>query len=122
MYAEFKAIGRLTKDPEEGLRMVKVGGEDVAVCNFSIACDADSRDGESDFYDCIAWRKNAENLSRYMSKGKLVFVSGRPHTRSWEKDGVRQYKTEYTIHTIKFLERGDKATTGAAATTNEPPF
>lgn len=123
MYARFMAIGRLTKDPGDGFRSVPIGGEEVSVCNFSIACDPERRDGDTDFYDCVAWRKLAENLNQYMSKGKLIYVEGRPHVKKWEKDGVQHSKTEYTIDTIKFLDRGEKAPAApAGGGEDNPPF
>lgn len=106
MYAKFIAVGRLTADPAEGLKKIQRDGDEVSVCNFTIACDADTANGQTDFYDCVAWRKQAENLATYMEKGKAIMVEGRPHVRTWEKDGVKQYKTEYQIQTIKFIERG----------------
>jgi single-strand DNA-binding protein len=114
MYAKFVAVGRLTANPADNLRKINHGGEEVSVCNFTIACDADKADGETDFYECSVWRRQAETLAQYMEKGKLILVEGRPHVENWEKDGVKHSKTKYSITTIKFLDRGkgkDQATT-----------
>ena len=120
MFARFEAIGRLVKDPSEGLRRVTINGEEVSVCTFTIACDGEFKDAPSDFYDCVAWRKTADNLCNFMDKGKLIFIAGRPHTKTWEQDGVKKYRTEYKIDNIKFLERGKGA--GAVATSDDTPF
>lgn len=131
MWAEFSAIGNLTKDPSEDLKFIDVNGEQVAVCKFRIGCapayTKNGEKGESDFYDCVVWRKSAESLAQYMKKGNLIFVKGRPHTRFWEKDGVKHYPTEYTIDTIKFLQskegngNGNGNGRAAAAVVTPPP-
>lgn len=106
MYAKFYAIGRLTEDPADKLRKVTSNGEEVSVCNFSIACDPTSSKGTTDFYDCVAWRGLADNLAKYMEKGKAIYVEGRPREETYEVDGVKMRKTKYEINTIKFVDRG----------------
>lgn len=98
-------IGRLTKDPE--LRFTP--GEGTAVTTFILAVDRSflSRDGqrETDFIPIVAWGKIAENTANYMSKGRLVGVSGRIQTRNYEaKDGTRRYVTEVVADEIQFLD------------------
>lgn len=119
MWAQFMAVGRLTADPV--VQTKNIGGEEVAVCNFSIACDPESSNKQADFYDCVAWRKQAENLAAYMSKGQTVMVVGRPHLDTWEKDGEKRSKTKYQIDRIKFIDRG-KGKAEAAAAEDEIPF
>ncbi|MEY8763268.1 MULTISPECIES: single-stranded DNA-binding protein [Clostridium] len=101
-------IGRLTKDPE--LRFTPGTGK--AVTTFTIAVDRRfSRDGqkEADFIPVVVWGKQAESTANYMSKGKLIGVSGRIQTRNYEaKDGTRRYVTEVIAEEVQFLEWGDK--------------
>ena len=97
-------IGRLTKDPE----LKFTPGNGTAVTNFILAVDRRfSKDGENeaDFIPVVVWGKQAESTANYMTKGKLVAVSGRIQTRSYEaKDGARRYVTEVIADEVKFLE------------------
>ncbi|MHC6181527.1 single-stranded DNA-binding protein [Clostridium sp. JNZ X4-2] len=101
-------IGRLTKDPE--LRFTPGMGK--AVTTFTIAVDRRfSKDGqrEADFIPIVVWGKQAESTANYMSKGKLIGISGRIQTRSYEaKDGSRKYVTEVIAEEVQFLEWGEK--------------
>ena len=73
-------VGRMTRDPE--LRRTPQGD---AVTSFTLAVNRNytSRDGQqqADFINCVVWRKPAENVERYCSKGSLVGVEGRIQTR-----------------------------------------
>ena len=97
-------IGRLTKDPE--LRTTTSG---TATTSFTIAVDrtfVNQQTGqrEADFINCVAWRKQAENISRYCSKGTQVAVEGRIQTRSYDaQDGTKRYVTEVICDNVTFL-------------------
>lgn len=96
-------IGRLTKDPE--LRTTPNG---VATTSFSIAVQRNftNQEGvrEADFINCVAWRKQAENISKYCAKGSQVAVDGRMQTRSYDdKDGKKMYITEVIADNVTFL-------------------
>lgn len=114
-------IGRLTKDPE--LRFTP--GNGTAVATFTLAVDRRfSKDGqrEADFIPIVVWGKQAESTANYMSKGKLMGVSGRIQTRSYEaKDGTRRYATEVIAEEVKFLEWGNKPTTDSTYNNGSEP-
>lgn len=97
-------IGRLTKDPD--LRYTPSG---AAVCNFTVACDKRDKEGnkDADFIDCVAWNKSAENLAKYMSKGRQIAVEGRVDVSSYEKDGQRRWKTQIVCNSVEFLGSGN---------------
>lgn len=101
-------IGRLTKDPDLKL----VPGSGTAVTTFTIAVDRRfKREGqpEADFVPVVVWGKQAEATANYMSKGKLIGVSGRIEIRNYEaKDGTRRYVTEVVADEVQFLEWGNK--------------
>jgi len=101
-------IGRLTKDPE--LRFTP--GKGTAVTTFTIAVDRRfKREGqqEADFIPVVVWGKPAENTANYMSKGRLIGISGRIQTRSYDaKDGSRRYITEVVAEEVQFLDWGNK--------------
>ena len=96
-------IGRMTKSPE--LRRTAQG---EAVTSFTLAVNRNyTKDGQqqADFINCIVWRKLAENVERYCSKGSLVGVEGRIQTRSYENNqGQRIYVTEIVCDSVQFLE------------------
>ena len=100
-------IGRLTKDPE--LRFTQSG---KAVANFSIAVDREySKEKKTDFFRIIVWGKQAENVSNYMAKGRLVAVNGSLQTSTYEdKNNVTRYVTEVVANRVQFLDWADKST------------
>lgn len=98
-------MGRLTRDPE-----LKYTPSNVAVVSFSLAVDRNfARQGEqraTDFINCVAWRNQAEFLSKYFVKGQLLALSGSIQTRQYDdKDGKRVYVTEVVADEIHFAER-----------------
>ncbi|GLC30447.1 single-stranded DNA-binding protein [Clostridium omnivorum] len=100
-------IGRLTKDPE----LKFTPGTGTAVATFTLAVDRKfSKEGqrEADFIPVVVWGKPAENTANYVGKGKLVAVSGRIQTRSYDaKDGSKRYVTEVVAEEVQFLEWGN---------------
>ena len=96
-------VGRMTRDPE--LRRTNSGS---AVTSFTLAVNRNynSADGqEADFIGCVVWNKPAENVERYCSKGSLVGVEGRLHSRSYDNaQGQKVYITEVVCDSVQFLE------------------
>ena len=87
MLSRIDLIGRLVRDPE-----YRALDDGTSVCHFTVAVDDDYKDknGEkvTDFIDCTAWRKTAEFVTRFMSKGMLIAVTGRLKSRKWvDKEG-----------------------------------
>ena len=58
----------------------------------------------ADFINVTVWGKQAENCVIYLSKGRLVAISGRIQTGSYEKDGERKYTTEVVAERVQFLQ------------------
>lgn len=110
-------IGRLTKNPE--LRFIP--GTGLAVSTFIIAVDRRAnKEGkkETDFIPIVVWGKQGENVANYMSKGKLIGISGRIQTRNYEdKDGIRRYITEIVADEVQFLDY--KSSSNNASATND---
>lgn len=97
-------VGRLTRDPE--MRYTQSG---IAVTRFTLACDRPfaGQDGkrETDFIDCVVWRKQAENVAQYLKKGSMAGVDGRLQISSYEgQDGQRRYRAEVVADSVRFLE------------------
>ncbi|GAB0269283.1 single-stranded DNA-binding protein [Staphylococcus pseudintermedius] len=97
-------VGRLTKDPD--FRTTPSG---VEVATFTLAVNRNfkSKDGEqqADFINCVVFKKQAENVKNYLSKGSLAGVDGRLQSRSYEnQEGRRVYVTEVICNSVQFLE------------------
>jgi single-strand DNA-binding protein len=102
-------VGRLTKDPE--LRFTPGTGR--AVASFTLAVNRRFKSQgqpDADFIPIVVWGKTAENTANYVSKGRLVGVSGSIQTRNYEaKDGTRRYVTEVVADEVQFLESRNAA-------------
>lgn len=96
-------IGRLTRDPE-----LRYTSSNIATARFSLAVNRpfQSQNGEqgTDFINIVVWRKQAENVKKYCTKGSLVAVEGRIQTGSYEKDGQRVFTTDVVADSVQFLE------------------
>ena len=96
-------IGRITRDPE-----LRYTSSNIATTRFTLAVNRpfQSQNGEqgTDFINVVVWRKQAENVKKYVSKGSLVAVEGRIQTGSYEKDGQRVYTTDVVADSVQFLE------------------
>ncbi|PMC79652.1 single-stranded DNA-binding protein [Aerococcus viridans] len=97
-------VGRLTRDVD--VRYTQSG---VAVGSFSIAVERNFKNAqgerETDFINCVIWRKAAENFARFTRKGSLVGVEGSIQTRNYENNqGQRVYVTEILVDNFSLLE------------------
>lgn len=97
-------VGRLTKDPE--FRTTPNG---VSVTTFTLAVNRTFTNAqgekEADFINCVTFRKQAENVNNYLSKGSLAGVDGRIQSRSYDnKEGKRIYVTEVVCDSVQFLD------------------
>lgn len=100
-------IGRLTKDIE-----LKYTPNGVAVASFYLAVNRNFTNSqgerEADFIPIQVWRKQAENCAKYLGKGRMVAISGRIQTGSYDKDGQRKYTWGVVADEVQFLDRGEK--------------
>ena len=98
-------IGRLTRDPE-----LRYTSSNRAVCQFTVAIDRPftnqaSGQREADFINVVVWDKTAENVGKYMAKGRLIAVEGRIQTRNYDNnEGRKVYVTEVVATNVQFLE------------------
>ncbi len=96
-------IGRLARDPE-----MRTTASGTQVTRFTIAVQrpftGTSGDRGADFINCVAWRRQAENIARYCTKGTQVAVDGRIQTGSYDgQDGTRRYTTDIIADNVTFL-------------------
>ncbi|EPZ47865.1 MULTISPECIES: single-stranded DNA-binding protein [Alicyclobacillus] len=112
-------IGRLTADPE--LRYTNTG---TPVASFTLAVDRMRTDShgnrQTDFINIVVWRKQAENVSQYLQKGRLAAVDGRLQIRSYDnREGQKVRVAEVIADSVRFLDRGDN--NGNGGTRNNTP-
>jgi len=98
-------IGHIGKTPEYR----KLDG-DVSVVSFPLATSVTiKREGkpveETEWHNIVLWREVADAASQVLEKGKLVYIEGKLHTRSFEKDGIKRYATEIIAQNFTLLGR-----------------
>lgn len=97
-------VGRLTKDPE-----LRYSNSNIPMVYFTVAVNRTFTDQngqrQADFIGCVAFRKQAENMARFLGRGSQVAVEGRIQTRNYQgKDGNTVYVTEVVADSVQFLE------------------
>lgn len=113
-------IGRLTKDPE-----LKTTSNGLSTVTFSLAVQRpftnQNGEREADFINCVAWRKQAENIAKYCNKGSQVAAEGRISTRTYDaQDGTKRYVTEVVCDNVTFLGVKGSSNTGNAGYEPDP--
>lgn len=98
-------MGRLTRDPE--LRYTPNGN--VPVVTFTLAIDrnysGNGRERQTDFIDIVAWRRQAEFVSQWFTKGMMAIVVGSIQSRRWQdKNGNNRTSIEVVADEIQFGE------------------
>jgi single-strand DNA-binding protein len=104
-------IGNLGADPE-----LKYTPTQRPVCTLSLATNevfkdkAGARQERTEWHRITVWGEQAESCSKYLSKGRSVYVEGRLQTRSWDdKDGKKRYSTDIVADRVVFLGGGPRA-------------
>lgn len=97
-------VGRLTAKPE--LRYTQ---QNTAYTRFSVAVNRNftNADGkrDADFINVVAWRKQAETISKFFDKGNLIAIEGRLQTGSYDdKDGNKRYTVDVALDNFEFVE------------------
>lgn len=97
--------GNITKDLD-----LKYTSTNVAVLKFSVAVSRSytnaSGEKETDFINCVAFKKNAENIQKYFTKGSGILICGRLETGSYDdKDGNKKYTTEVMVDEFDFIDK-----------------
>jgi len=123
MFQQITLVGNLGRDPE--MRYTPSG---VPVTSFSVATSKrfQSQDGQwqekTIWFRATAWRKTAETVSQYLTKGSKVLIIGElEEPRPWtDKEGNTQVSLEVTVQTIKFLSARGENTGGGGDYQREP--
>jgi single-strand DNA-binding protein len=128
-------MGNLTRDPQ-----LSYLPNQTAVVDFGLAVNRrwKGQDGENKeetcFVDCRAFGRTAENINKYLTKGRPLFVEGRLTFNSWTaQDGTKRSKHRVTVENFQFLgapsaenqvepglRQGEAEVTGETATDDIP--
>lgn len=114
-------VGRFTRDPD--LRTTTTG---KSVATFSLAVDRRyKQEGQptADFFNIVAWGRQAEVICQYLGKGRQIALSGHLQSRSYDgKDGVKRYVTEVVLEDFDFIgSKNDGGGSGYNQTSAEGP-
>ena len=105
-------IGNVGKDPERS--------KDNAPAKFTLATTYryTDRNGEkvsqTTWHNIVVWGKLGDIVMKYVTKGLLIYISGRIDYQKYEKDGVTKYSTAIIGDELKMLGKKDGATTHQA--------
>jgi single-strand DNA-binding protein len=110
-------IGNLGADPE-----LKYTPSNRPLCNLSLATNevfkdkSGARQERTEWHRVTVWGEQAETCSKYLAKGRSVYVEGRLQTRSWDdKEGKKRYSTDIVADRVVFLGGGGGPGAGAGA-------
>jgi single-strand DNA-binding protein len=113
-------VGRLVADPESSYTT-----NGIEVAKFRIAVDRTTKnqetgEKETDFINVVAWRRTAEFVTRYLTKGRLVAVEGRLQIRGWvQQDGQKRTAAEVVADNVQGLDRPRDAEGGPGPARSE---
>jgi single-strand DNA-binding protein len=124
-YNKVLLLGNLTRDPQ-----LSYTPNQTAVVDFGVATNRrwTGQDGsqreETCFVDCRAFGRTAENINKFFSKGKPIFLEGRLTFESWTaQDGSKKSKLRVTVENFQFLPgTGGAPGPGAGAESPEHGF
>lgn len=102
---EATIIGRVTRAPEG-----KALPSGVTVTSFSLATNHtykkdDQKVEETEFHNVVAFAGLADTIVKYVVQGQEILIKGRLKTRSWDKDGVKMYRTEIVADKMEFGQK-----------------
>src|SRR3954467_9616091 len=108
-------VGNLGADPE-----LKYTPTNRPLCNLSVATNevfkdkSGQRQEKTEWHRVTVWGEQAEHCSKYLAKGRSVYVEGRLQTRSWDdKEGKKRYSTDVVADRVVFLSGGEGGAGGA---------
>jgi len=119
-------VGNLGRDPE--LRYTPQGN---AVCDFSMATNEKRRDKAGEMQSVVTWfkitlwGKQAENASKYLTKGSAVYIEGRLRIEEWtDRDGNNRHSLEVNATDMQFLSsnRNDESNQDTVESNSENNF
>ena len=119
MYNRVILMGRICNNLE-----LKTTPSGVPVLTFGLAVErryqADKENKATDFFNIVAWRMEAEFISRFFAKGRMILIEGELQTRKYtDKAGAERQITEIIVDRATFT--GEKSAREAPPLPEEPP-
>ena len=107
----------MTADPE-----LKQTAGGLSVTSFTIAVNrrfkGENGQQECDFINIVAWRQQAEFVTRYFKKGNPILICGQLQTRTWtDNQGQKRYATEVVADEVSFVASASSASAAQGAIT-----
>lgn len=106
-------VGNLTRDAE-----LKYSNNSFPIVKLTIAVNrtVKSADGsyenKANFFDCVYMGKPAENVHKYLLKGKKIAISGELIQNTWKgSDGQQKTKIEINVKTLELLSSSEASDT-----------
>lgn len=100
-------MGNLTRDVE--LKSTP-GGQSVAQIGLAVnrrwlTPDGEKRE-ETTFIDCEAWGRTGENIAKFFSKGRPIFIEGRLKLDQWQdkESGQNRSKLKVVVEGFEFVD------------------
>lgn len=106
----FECIGNLVKDAEIRTTGDKeTGDKEVETFSVGIRRTHKNKEGnyDSDFFNFIMWQP-LDFYKNNLKKGTKVYVSARLNNRTYEKDGKKQYITDFIVEHMEILSKIEK--------------
>jgi single-strand DNA-binding protein len=100
-------VGNLGRDPEVSYSQAGTPRAKFSVATSERFKDREGNDRqETEWHNIVVFGKTAENVGKYLTKGRSVYVEGKLKTRTYEKDGAKHYIIEIIAHQVVFLGGG----------------
>ena len=113
-------MGRLTRDPE--IRYSQ-GENSMAIARFTLAVNRRYKrenEPDADFFNCTAFRKQAEFVEKYLKQATKILLSGRVQNDNYtNKEGQKVYSVQIMVEEIEFAESKGSSAPGTQAATQE---
>lgn len=98
-------MGRTTKD----IDLRYTAQSNIPVARFTLAVDRPyTKQGEekkTDFISCVAFGRLAENLEKYIRKGRRIVIEGRIQVDSYDRDDrSKGYSTSVVVERFHFAD------------------
>lgn len=115
-------VCRLVKDPE--LRSTGGGTE---VCSLRVAYTQNRKEGSqwvesAGFIDVTVFGKQAETVTKYLTKGRQIVVQGRLDFREWGEGSERQSRTQIIANQVQFIGAGEGSGSSQSSAPQSAPL
>lgn len=97
-------VGRLGRDPE----YVAAQGDKSQYARFSVAVDNEYGDLTS-WFDCVVFGKTADNVNKYLKKGRQVAIKGRHEQGEMYTDRSGNSRRSWTLRVERIEFLSDKS-------------